>query len=180
MRWATYVSVSTAVILIFAKIIAWFMTDSVSIMATLLDSSLDVLASLLNLIAIRFALEPADHEHRFGHGKAEALSGMGQALFITGSAGFLLLQAAGKLINPQAMVTSLDVGVGVMLFSIAATLALLSFQKYVVEQTGSTAIRADALHYKTDLYVNVSVIIALFLTVYGWGYFDAVFVRGYF
>ena len=178
MRWATYASVTTAIILIIAKIIAWFMTDSVSIMATLLDSSLDVLASVINLIAVRHALQPADNEHRFGHGKAEALSGIGQALFIAGSAGFLLLQAVGRIINPQAMITEIEVGVGVMIFSIAATLLLLSFQKYVVSKTGSTAIKADALHYKTDLLVNGSVIIALFLTVYGWSYFDAIFGIG--
>ena len=178
MRWATYASVSTAIILIFAKIIAWFMTDSVSIMATLLDSSLDVLASVINLIAVRHALQPADNEHRFGHGKAEALSGIGQALFIAGSAGFLLLQATGRIINPQTMITEIEVGVCVMIFSIAATLLLLSFQKYVVTKTGSTAIKADALHYKTDLLVNGSVIIALFLTVYGWSYFDAIFGIG--
>ncbi len=178
MRWATYASVTTAVVLIFAKIIAWFMTDSVSILATLLDSSLDVLASVINLIAVRHALQPSDNEHRFGYGKAEALSGIGQALFIAGSAGFLLLQAIGRIINPKNMVTGLEVGVGVMVFSIAATLLLLSFQKYVVRKTGSTAIKADALHYKTDLLVNGSVIVALFLTVYGWGYFDAIFGVG--
>ncbi|MFT7234691.1 MAG: ferrous-iron efflux pump FieF [Methylophagaceae bacterium] len=178
MRWATYASVTTALVLIFAKIIAWLLTDSVSIMATLLDSSLDVAASLLNLMAVRHALQPADKEHRFGHGKAEALSGVGQALFIAGSAGFLLLQAIGRIVNPSVTVTGLEVGVGVMIFSIAATLLLLSFQKYVVKRTESTAIKADALHYKTDLLVNGSVIIALFLTVYGWSYFDAIFGVG--
>lgn len=178
MRWATYASVTTALILILAKIVAWFLTDSVSILATLIDSSLDVLASLINLIAVRHALQPADDEHRFGHGKAEALSGVGQALFITGSAGFLLLQALGRLINPHSTVTGLDVGVGVMVFSIIATLLLLSFQRYVIKKTGSTAIKADALHYKTDLLVNASVIIALFLTVYGWQHFDALFGMG--
>jgi ferrous-iron efflux pump FieF len=121
---------------------------------------------------------PADDEHRFGHGKAEALSGIGQAMFIAGSAGFLLLQAVGRIINPQEMTSGLEVGVGVMVFSMVATLILLSFQKYVVQQTGSTAIKADALHYKTDLLVNGSVIIALFLTFYGWSYFDAIFGIG--
>ena len=178
MRWATYASVTTAIILIFVKIIAWFITDSVSVLATLLDSSLDVLASALNLIAVRHALEPADNEHRFGHGKAEALSGVGQSMFIAGSAGFLLLQATGRIINPQEMTSGLEVGVGVMVFSIIATLVLLSFQKYVVQQTGSIAIKADALHYKTDLLVNGSVIVALFLTFYGWSYFDAIFGIG--
>jgi len=178
MRWATYASVTTAIILIFVKIIAWFITDSVSVLATLLDSSLDVLASALNLIAVRHALVPADNEHRFGHGKAEALSGVGQSMFIAGSAGFLLLQATGRIINPQEMTSGLEVGVGVMVFSIIATLVLLSFQKYVVQQTGSIAIKADALHYKTDLLVNGSVIVALFLTFYGWSYFDAIFGIG--
>ncbi len=178
MRWATYASVSTALILILVKVVAWFITDSVSILATLLDSSLDVLASLVNLVAVRHALQPADKEHRFGHGKAEALAGMGQAMFIAGSAGFLLLQAVGRLIHPQEITAGLEVGVGVMLFSIFATMILISFQKYVIKHTDSTAIKADALHYKTDLLVNASVIVALLLTFYGAGYFDALFGIG--
>lgn len=178
MRWATYASVSTAVVLIMAKLVAWFVSDSVSVLATLLDSSLDVVASVINLFAVHHALQPADHEHRFGHGKAEALAGMGQAFFIAGSAGFLLLQASGRLFHPQAEVARLDIGVGVMIFSIIATLLLLSFQKYVISKTHSTAIKADALHYKTDLWVNASVIVALVLTFYGWPYFDALFAVG--
>jgi len=178
MRWATYASVSTALILILVKVVAWFITDSVSVLATLLDSSLDVLASIVNLIAVRHALQPADKEHRFGHGKAEALAGMGQAMFIAGSAGFLLLQAVGRLIHPQEITAGLEVGVGVMLFSIVATMILISFQKYVIKHTNSTAIKADALHYRTDLLVNASVIVALLLSFYGWGYFDALFGIG--
>jgi len=175
MKWATYASVTTALSLISVKVIAWFITDSVSIMATLIDSSLDVLASVVNLVAVRHALQPADKEHRFGHGKAEALAGMGQSMFITGSAGILLLQAVGRIIHPQADMTGIDVGIGVMLFSIVATLLLLSFQHYVIKQTNSTAIKADALHYKTDLWVNASVIVALILTFYGYHHFDALF-----
>lgn len=178
MRLATYASVSTAVILILAKLVAWFISDSVSVLATLLDSSLDVIASIINLLAVRHALQPADHEHRFGHGKAEALAGMGQAFFIAGSAGFLVLQATGRLFHPQTEMVGLEVGVGVMIFSIIATLILLTFQKYVISKTNSTAIKADALHYKTDLWVNASVIVALVLTFYGWSYFDAIFALG--
>ncbi len=178
MRLATYASVSTAILLISAKLVAWFISDSVSVLATLLDSSLDVVASLINLFAVRHALQPADHEHRFGHGKAEALAGMGQAFFIAGSAGFLLLQASGRLFHPQDKIAGLEVGVGVMIFSIIATLLLLSFQKHVISKTNSTAIKADALHYKTDLWVNSSVILALLLTFYGWPYFDAIFALG--
>ncbi|MFW5447442.1 MAG: cation diffusion facilitator family transporter [Methylophagaceae bacterium] len=178
MRLATYASVSTAALLIIAKLVAWFVSDSVSVLATLLDSSLDVVASVINLLAVRHALQPADHEHRFGHGKAEALAGMGQAFFIAGSAGFLLLQASGRLFHPQTEMEGLEVGVGVMIFSIIATLILLSFQKYVISKTNSTAIKADALHYKTDLWVNTSVIVALVLTFYGWSHFDALFALG--
>ncbi len=178
MRWATYASVGTALVLIIVKIGAWFITDSVSILATLLDSSLDVLASLVNLVAVHHALQPADSEHRFGHGKAEALAGMGQAMFIAGSAGFLLLQAVGRIIHPQNISAGLEVGVSVMVFSMVATLALLTFQKYVIKHTNSTAIKADALHYRTDLLVNASVIVALLLAFYGASYFDALFAIG--
>jgi len=178
MRWATYASVTTAIILIVTKIGAWFITDSVSILATLIDSSLDVLASVVNLVAVRHALQPADREHRFGHGKAEALAGMAQAMFIAGSAGLLLLQAAGRVIHPQEMSAGIEVGIGVMIFSMLATLALIMYQQYVIKHTNSTAIKADRLHYKTDLLVNGSVIVALLLSFYGWSGFDAVFAFG--
>jgi ferrous-iron efflux pump FieF len=178
MRWATYASVTTALTLIVIKIAAWFITDSVSILATLIDSSLDVLASIVNLVAVRHALQPADHEHRFGHGKAEALAGMGQSMFIAGSAGLLLLQAISRMINPQEMTAGIEVGIAVMVFSMVATLALITYQQYVIKHTNSTAIKADRLHYKTDLLVNASVIIALLLTFYGWSGFDAVFALG--
>jgi ferrous-iron efflux pump FieF len=175
MRLATYASVTTAFVLIIAKVIAWFITDSVSILATLIDSSLDVLASLLNMVAVHHALQPADREHRFGHGKAEALAGMGQSMFIAGSAGILLLQALSRILRPQDISAGLEIGVGVMIFSIIATMMLMTFQRYVIKHTDSTAIKADALHYKTDLLVNGSVIVALFLTFYGWAHFDAIF-----
>ena len=175
MRLATYASVLTAVTLIVAKLVAWFVSDSVSILATLVDSSLDVLASVVNMVAVHHALQPADREHRFGHGKAEALAGLGQSMFITGSAGILLLQAISRLMNPQPLEAGLELGLAVMVFSIIATLGLLSFQRYVIRRTDSTAIKADALHYKTDLLVNGSVIAALLLTYYGWQLIDPIF-----
>ncbi|HXH72864.1 MAG TPA: cation diffusion facilitator family transporter [Mariprofundaceae bacterium] len=174
MRLATYASTATAVTLIAAKLVAWLMSDSVSMLATLIDSSLDALASLLNLFAVRHALTPPDKQHRFGHGKAEALAGLGQATFITGSAAFLFLEAIGRFLRPVE-IQAVGTGVAIMLFSIAATVALLTFQRHVIRMTGSTAIKADALHYKTDLLVNGSVIVALLLAVYGWPGFDAVF-----
>jgi ferrous-iron efflux pump FieF len=174
LRLATYASISVALVLIVAKLIAWGLSDSVSLLATLIDSVLDALASLINLIAVRHALTPADKEHRFGHGKAEALAGLSQSLFIVGSAGFLLLEAGRRIINPTE-VQAAGIGIAVMVFSIIATLALLGLQSHVIRKTNSTAIKADSLHYKTDLLVNGSVIVALWLSVQGWAGFDALF-----
>lgn len=174
MRLATYASIGVAVLLILAKFVAWGLSDSLSLLATLIDSTLDALASLINLLAVRHALSPADREHRFGHGKAEALAGLGQAAFIAGSAGFLLLEAGRRFVNPEPL-ESYGVGIGVMVFSIIATLGLLAFQRHVIRRTGSVAISADALHYRTDLLVNGSVIAALWLSAVGWPGFDPLF-----
>ena len=101
MRQATYASVGVALILIGAKLFAYLMTDSVSLLSTLLDSLLDAAASLVNLVAVRTALTPADAEHRFGHGKAEPLAALGQSAFIAGSALFLLVEAGNRVVNPS-------------------------------------------------------------------------------
>jgi len=177
MRLATYASVSVAVALILIKLIAWFWTDSVSLLATLIDSALDAAAAILNMIAVRHALTPADKEHRFGHGKAEALAGLGQVMFIGGSVVFLILEAFGRFFDPKPP-QAIEIGIGVMVISIVATLGLLAVQRHVVRKTNSTAIKADSLHYKTDLYVNGSVILALILAAYGWAEFDAIFAVG--
>ncbi|MDQ6982613.1 MAG: cation diffusion facilitator family transporter [Mariprofundus sp.] len=174
MRMATYASTSVAITLILIKTVAWIMSDSLSLLATLIDSCLDALASLINLLAVRHALTPADKQHRFGHGKAEALAGLGQATFITGSALFLVLESGSHLWHPIP-ISSMPVGVAVMIISMLATFGLLSFQKHVIRKTGSTAIKADHLHYKTDLLVNAGVIVALLLAVYGWAGFDPLF-----
>ncbi len=171
MRLATYASVSVAAVLIVAKLIAWGMSDSVSLLATLLDSVLDAMASLINLFAVRHALTPADREHRFGHGKAEALAGLSQSMFIAGSAGFLLLEAGRTTLNPVA-IEHAQSGIAVVLFSMVATLGLLIFQNYVIRKTQSTAIQADALHYRSDLLINGGVIVALWLSMAGWPQFD--------
>lgn len=182
MRLASYASVLTAFVLIAAKLIAWYLSDSISILASLIDSSLDLLASLVNLLAIRHALQPADKEHRFGHGKAEPLAAVGQSMFIAGSAIMLLFQASGRLVNPQPLTSGIELGVAVMLFSMLATIGLLLLQRFVIKKTKSSAIRADSLHYQSDLLVNFSVIIALLLTQFGLIWFDplmAVFIAVY-
>ncbi len=162
MRLATYAAVGTALILIVIKFAAWLATDSVSLLSTLVDSLLDIAASTVNLFAVRHALQPADEEHRFGHGKAESLAGLAQAAFISGSAVFLLLQAGARLFDP-VRVTNTQAGYIVMVVSIVATIVLVSFQKYVTKRTGSLAISADSAHYTMDVLVNASVIVSLFL-----------------
>ncbi len=162
MRRATYASVAVASILIAAKMAAWLHTESIALLASLLDSLLDGLASLVNLLAVRTALTPADKEHRFGHGKAEALAGLAQSALITGSVLFLVVDAIDHLIHPQPIERSLP-GVAVMLFSIALTAILIMYQRRIMQQTGSLAVSADRLHYVGDLATNVTVIIALLL-----------------
>lgn len=163
MRWATYASTATALLLIVLKLIAWGLTDSVALLSSLVDSLLDGFASLVMLLAVRQSLTPADREHRFGHGKAEPLAALAQASLITGSAVFLVVEALRRLVDPEPIAHG-DLGVAIMVFSLVATFALTRFQNYVVARTGSVAIRSDALHYLSDLLMNAAVILALVLT----------------
>lgn len=165
MRLATYASAGTAAVLIAAKIAAWFLTDSVAMLSTLIDSLLDLFASLITLFAVRQALTPADAEHRFGHGKAEPLAALMQCGFIAGSAVLLLIEAMQRLIEP-APTTHTEVGLAVMALSIVATLGLVAFQTYVVRRSDSVAIKADSVHYKADLMANLGVIAALVASGY--------------
>ena len=177
LRIATYSSVATAILLVTLKLGAWLMTGSVSILASLMDSLMDTAASALNLIAVRYSLVPADEEHRFGHGKAEPLAGLAQAAFISGSAVFLILHAIERLRFPRVL-EDVGIGVAVMVVSIVLTALLLLIQRRAIRQTRSTAIRADALHYATDLLTNLSVIVALLLSNYGWVWADSAMAIG--
>lgn len=159
-RIATYTSVATAALLIIIKLFGWWITHSISLQASLIDSLLDAFASFINMIAVYHALKPADKEHRFGHGKAESLAGLGQAVFIGASSLWLLHEAVGRFSNPEP-IESTGIGLLVIGIAIAITLFLVSFQKYVVKKTGSTAIAADMIHYQSDLLVNGAVIVSL-------------------
>ncbi len=163
MRIATYAAVGTALMLVAVKFYAWLATDSVSIMTSLADSGLDVVISLINFFAIRYALEPPDEEHRFGHSGAEDVAALAQSAFVAGSAMLILISAVQRLFEPQPVEQS-SVGIAVMGFSIIATLLLVLFQRYVVRRTGSTAIGADSLHYLGDLLMNAAVIVAIILS----------------
>ena len=163
MRLATAASVTVATILIIVKLATWLLTDSISVLSSLVDSLMDVMASIVNLFAVRHALTPPDREHRFGHGKAEPLAGLGQSAFIAGSGVFLAIEAVSRLFHPRPVAYA-EVGMAVMVFSIALSIGLVAFQRYVVRKTGSIAVGADALHYETDVLINGSVIVSLALS----------------
>ena len=174
LRLATRASVAVASILIVAKAIAWWLSGSVSMLAGLTDSALDGVTSLLNLLAVHYALRPADDDHRYGHGKAESLAGMAQALFIGGSALLIAFQAFDRLKHPEP-IGAPWISIGVIVFSLGMTAALLMLQHRVIRETGSNAVRADSLHYRSDLLLNGSILLALVLAGFGWHQLDAWF-----
>jgi ferrous-iron efflux pump FieF len=163
MRWASIASMSVATVLIVAKTGAWLVTDSVSMLSSLIDSALDLVSSVITFVAIRLALTPADEDHRFGHGKAEALAGVAQAGFITASAGGLLLTVVDRFLHPRPVQAEL-VGALVSALAVVLTLALMLFQNHVVRRTGSLAITADRAHYTTDFVNNIAVGIGIWLS----------------
>ncbi|MDX1581331.1 MAG: cation diffusion facilitator family transporter, partial [Alphaproteobacteria bacterium] len=165
MRRAAIASVSVATTLVIVKFAAGILTGSVAILSSLVDSLLDLVASLVTLFAVGQAAQPADRQHRFGHGKAEALGSLAQGAIILGSAAFLLFEAADRLIDPVTIERT-GIGIGVIVFSILLTIALVIYQRRVVAKTQSMAIDADSLHYKGDLLMNLAVIAALVLSGY--------------
>lgn len=170
-------AIVVAATLIIVKAFAWWQTGSIAILAAMTDSLVDLFASITNFFVLRFALQPADEEHTFGHGKAESLAALAQSAFITGSAAFLLLQGIQRLTEPQ-LVQGSELGIGISLFSIVLTAALVWYQRRVVKLTGSPAIAADSLHYQTDLYMNAAILVAMLLNFYGMVYADALFAIG--
>ncbi|MGD2168144.1 MAG: cation diffusion facilitator family transporter, partial [Gammaproteobacteria bacterium] len=168
-------SVSVAVTLIGLKLWAWWTTHSVALLSSFADSMLDLVASLITLFALRFAMTPADAEHRFGHGKSEALAGVAQSVFILASAAFVGWRVVERFINPLAL-DEPEVGFLVVAISFVLTTALVLFQAWVVRHTGSLAVKADAAHYRADLLTTIALAGALyFSTQLGWLYADPIF-----
>ena len=159
---AAIASVSVALFLLALKIFAATETGSVALLASLADTGFDVLASLLTLFSVRYAAMPADDDHRFGHGKAEALSALFQVILITVSAIFIAWRAIMRL-GAQEQTAHPEYGIGVSVIAIVATLGLLAYQRHVVRKTGSVAIQADHVHYQSDLLLNIAVIVAILL-----------------
>lgn len=163
-RSAVYLAVVVSVSLVLLKLVAWNMTKSVSVQASMLDSMLDALTSFINFFALRYSLQPADAEHRWGHGKAEALAGFTQGVFIALFTCFLIFSIIYRLFYPEPLSPSL-VGIGIVAFGGFMTLSLVSWQKYVVRKTGSLIIQADSVHYETDLFSNFGILLSLYVSM---------------
>ncbi|HEX2802673.1 MAG TPA: cation diffusion facilitator family transporter [Sphingomicrobium sp.] len=162
---AALASISMAVLLIGLKSWAALQTSSMAMLGSLTDSTLDLVASLVVLLGVRVAAQPADYQHRFGHGKAEALAALAQVVIISISALFIGFRSVQRLLE-GAETADAELGIGVSLVAIGFTVALLAYQQYVVRRTGSVAISTDRLHYASDLMLNASVIVALVLDQY--------------
>ena len=173
-RLAIWLAVTVAAFLIIVKAIAWGLSGSVALLGSLLDSLFDFFVSLVNFWAVRHAMTPADKEHRYGHGKVESLAALAQAVIISGSAGFLLYEAAQHALRPQRLDYS-QLAIGVMCLAIVLTLGLVFVQRRVARSANSVAIAADSAHYQGDLYMNLGVIAALIMSgVFGWQYADPI------
>ena len=159
---AAFASIAMAVTLIVLKAWASAATSSMAMLGSLADSGLDLIASLVLLLGVRVAALPADHDHRFGHGKAEALAALMQIVLITLSALFIGFRAIERLIS-GAETAAAELGIIVSVIAMVLTAALITYQRRVVQRTGSLAIGTDRLHYASDLLLNGAVVIALML-----------------
>ena len=159
-RAAATASLSLAILLCLAKLGAAAATGSLAVLASLVDSLTDLVASAITFASVRIAQRPPDRGHRYGHGKAESLSALAQGALVAGSAGFILLDGIQRLIDPQPIAAS-GIGVAVMVMAILLTLGLVAFQRHVIRRTGSQAIAADSLHYRADLATNLAVMVVL-------------------
>lgn len=176
-RLASSASVIVAITLITLKLYAWFETESASMLASLTDSILDSGASIFSFFAIRYALQPADEEHRFGHGKAESLAALAQSAFIAGSSMLLVFHSIQQFMHGNT-VPKVDYGIIVSAIAIVITFGLIVIQRMAIRRTQSQAVQADNLHYQSDILLNIAVIIALILSSYGWLWADSVFAIG--
>jgi ferrous-iron efflux pump FieF len=159
---AALASIVMAITLIALKSYAALQTSSMAMLGSLADSGLDLVASLVVLLGVRIAAQPADYDHRFGHGKAEALAALVQVIIITLSAVFIGFRAVQRLLS-GAQTAEAELGIGVSVIAMVLTVALITYQRHVVRRTGSLAIGTDRLHYSSDLLLNGSVIVALAL-----------------
>lgn len=167
-------SIIAAAGLIVLKTATGFLTGSISVWASLLDSVMDIFSSSLNYFAVRISSRPADEGHQYGHGKVESLAGLFQALVIGFSGVFLIWEAIHRLLRPQPTEAE-TIGIASMIIAVVVSAALVKRLRRVGRQTDSPALKSDALHYATDIYINLGVLVALAVTIFtGWRWADPV------
>jgi ferrous-iron efflux pump FieF len=160
---AGWASVATAVVILVFKLLAWWWTGAASVLASLLDSGMDLISSGINLAALRYASRPADSGHRFGHGKAEALAAFVQALLLLSSAAAIVYYAAERARHGATAPAEPTAAIALMIAGMVLAGLLILFQRWVVRRTGSLLVAADSLHYRTDFFINFAVIATLLL-----------------
>src|SRR5205085_1287387 len=171
---AARLSILAAAFLIIIKTITGFLTGSISVWASLLDSAMDIFASVVNFFAVRAASRPADEDHTYGHGKAESLAGLFQALVITASGIYLIYEAIRRIRQPHD-ITSEWLGIGTMVIAITVSLGLVARLRKVARKTESPALASDAVHYASDIYTNGSALVALVIIYFtGWKIVDPI------
>ena len=157
-------SISISLILIVAKIYGWIITDSVSLLSSLLDSGLDIIISILNISAIIYASKPADDDHKFGHRAIEDIVGLVQATFIASSSLFLIYEAINHFLHPTDITNNIT-GINIILFSTFGTLAIILYQRHIAKKTKSIIVETDLLHYMSDFLLNIAVMVSLYITI---------------
>lgn len=181
-HWATSAGIILAIMLMLVKIFASLYTGSLAIFSSLVDSVSDIFASVVSLLAVRFSALPASFSHRYGFGKAEPLSALAQSAFVAGSGIFVIYEGINRFINPTPLVDT-GLGIGIMIFSLLCTIALVCFQQYVAKKTDSIAVEADSAHYVVDIATNTAIILSLgAVKFFGIEWFDplaAIFVSVY-
>ena len=162
---ASFLAMSIALVLVLVKFTAWDITYSVSILSSLVDSILDVLISFITFLSIRASMVPAYQDHRFGHGKYQAIAALAQAIIIISSVIFVVYQAAIQMLS-QSVVLEPSLGIQYMATSLLLTSFLVVYQRYVAHKTKSIAIKADSIHYLSDIFTNIAVIVSLLFSSY--------------
>ncbi|MBE8215034.1 MAG: cation diffusion facilitator family transporter [Endozoicomonadaceae bacterium] len=167
LKYVMQAAISVACLLIILKITIWVFSGSISILASSIDSILDLLASIINFFVLKIALKPADSDHHFGHSKAEQLAALAQASFIGGSAVYLIFFSIDRLQTNHILEYS-NLAIYAIIISTIITFFLVLFQRYVYQKTQSNLVKTDEMHYKMDILINLGVLLALVLNEYGW------------
>jgi ferrous-iron efflux pump FieF len=160
---ATKLALLASTLQVIVKLTAWVFTGSIGVLTVAIDSLADMVMSLVNFLAVRKGSKPADKNHRFGFGKYESLAGLIQSTFLFGMAVIIMFEGVDRLFHPHQIV-NMEWGIGAMIISLILIAAVVLYQQYVIRLTNSIVVRADSLHYKSDIMMNGAIIISLLLS----------------